>query len=179
MKRILLFAPKDSYSQHIALLLKVANFDCTSSESIDEILNWLSTDHLKEAHFDLLLLNSWPDLDNRNSLFKDLVSQLQIPVIYLIRTGAFKPSRDDYNISLCHPENMLKCINTHLHNNSADSGEICSFAALNKGHLNTVVLPCSCEEKAKQNRTVASHIHKNAITNDTNISNINNEQERN
>ncbi len=163
MKRILLFAPKDSYSQHITLLLRVANFDCISSKSIDEVLNWLSTDHLKEAHFNLLLLNSWPNLENRTSLFHELVSHLEIPVIYMLRTGAFKPSRADYNISVCHPEKMLKCINTHLYDDNTKTMEICTIAASDRGHPSPFVFCCSCSANEQQKQNVAA---KKSQTND-------------
>ena len=114
MKRILLFDKKSSHSQHMTLLLKVADLHCTNAESIDEVLNLLSIDHLKQVKFDLLLLNSWPEFENHMPLFKRLISELEIPVIYVLRDGEHQPTLNQRCISICLAENVLSCINTHL-----------------------------------------------------------------
>ena len=155
MKRILLYEPEKTKSQHVALLLRVADLHCTIAESVDEVLNWLSTDHLKETRFDLLLLNSWPKLKERRVLFDELTGNLAIPIIYVLREGQYRPSLDDRKVSICLPENMLGCLNSHLGrpkiSKDKEHGKTCAAANQLFTNEDGAVHCCSCLEIAKLN----------------------------
>lgn len=114
MYRILLFQPDKKKAPHIKLLLKVAKMQCTVIESVEELMNWLGTDHLKCQRFDLLLLDSWPAMDDRLPFFRKLIDTISLPVILVLRENNYRPDLSQRRLAICHPENLLSCIKWHL-----------------------------------------------------------------
>ncbi len=114
MMNILVYEPDKNNAPHIKFLLKVADIRCTLADSTDELLNWLATDSLKTTRFDLLLLNSWPNLTGRKDLFDEVTTASALPIIFVLRGGQYRPPITDRRIAICHPENMLKCIKLQL-----------------------------------------------------------------
>ncbi len=114
MTNILVYEPDKNNAPHIKFLLKVADIRCTLADSTDELLNWLATDALKTTRFDLLLLNSWPNLMGRKDLFDEVTTTSALPIIFVLRDGQYRPPITDRRIAICHPENMLNCINLQL-----------------------------------------------------------------
>ncbi len=183
MKRILLFDKKNSHSQHISLLLRVADMHCTHAESVEEVLNLLSIDSLKQLKFDLLLLNSWPDLNNHMDLFNQLIADLKIPVIYVSRDSDYLPTLDQRCISICHPENVLGCINTHLRLETRDRNNQTKAACPGANSLANkepgLRHSCSCFELTKANQNPHIHNYKQADISDPKTEKQPGDKERN
>jgi len=145
MNNILLFEPDNYNSPHMTLLLKVAELQCTVTESAEELINWISTNRLKDNPFDLILLNSWPELDGRNELFHDILAKSQLPVIFVSREKQAFP-QPPRHVSICMPENLLSCINAHL-SQTASAPDQHSACAHFPCHENMDVAACSCRER--------------------------------
>lgn len=118
-KNLLIYEPHCEQMPHLVFLLHLADISCTHARTAAEAINWLTAHRLQFSTFDLLLICSFSQTEQEQQLLLAL-GNLSLPVVFLQRKEAPQTHLLDRNGIICHPEDLLACINdcitsaTHL-----------------------------------------------------------------
>ena len=110
MNNILLLEPNSEKIPHLVFLLRLADISCTVARSVEEAFNWLTANRLMVTRFDLVLLNSLQGVELEKKLLDEMTSSTEIPLVYVQREGAYLPQFKTKGIVVCHPDNLLSCL---------------------------------------------------------------------
>ncbi len=114
MNHVLLFEPNQERVPYLSFLLSLAGIRCTVARTIEEALNWLSSDLLLAIHFDLFLLGSLEGVELEKKLLAEISSSITVPVVYVLREDLHLPEPLSDGIVTCHPVNLLSCLQENL-----------------------------------------------------------------
>ena len=114
MNHILLFEPNQERVPQLIFLLSLADIRCTVATTIEEALNWLSADRLKVIQFDLFLLGSLEGIELEKEKMIEISSSISVPIVSLQRENSSVPEFLSDGIAICHPDNLLSCLQKHF-----------------------------------------------------------------
>jgi len=112
-KTILIYKPQCEQVKHLIVMLQLANMSCTYASTALEAINWLAAHRLQVMTFDLVLICSFNQTQPEHQLLMDLQG-LPLPAVFLQREDTPLANLVDHNVIICHPDDLLDCLNDCL-----------------------------------------------------------------
>ncbi|WP_224746999.1 chemotaxis protein CheW [Pelovirga terrestris] len=112
-KTILIYEPHCEQMPRLVFLLHLADISCIHARTVDEAINWLSAHRLQLSTFDLFLICSFSRSTPEQQLLL-VLGDVSLPVVFLQRGNSPLTDLFDQNGIICHPEDLLTCINDCL-----------------------------------------------------------------